>query len=151
MPAAAESAPAASTMAAPAASAPVTRSATAATAGKDGAAPANDGSIRNCADKLCYSQIYTSLDMPKADDWASYLRGLNARVPRTENVTETAARNNRPAPRPIGAVTLIYHPPDELACAQDLQEKRKDIVIRKLGSGFTGRPGVLELWIPPAR
>lgn len=103
-----------------------------------------------CSGKRIYIQVYSPLELPQAQEWTNMLRKVGLRVPPTENVTDTAVRHGRSAPRPVTTSTLIYHTEAEAECADELRKIQPGLDIRQLGRGLTPTPGVLELWIPPS-
>jgi hypothetical protein len=102
-----------------------------------------------CAHEQIYIQIFNESQRPSAEQWQAILKAKGAEVRRIENVSETAEQNQRPAPRPVSAPTAIYHTQDDHACASELMKGNPDLVPRPLGEGYTGRRGVIELWLPP--
>lgn len=112
-------------------------------------APPAESPASACNGKVVYLQIYSNSQLDQAARWSAKLREKGARVPAAENVVASARRDGRAPPRPVPAPTAIYHSEDEHACGTELMALDASVVPRRLPTGLTGMPGVVELWLPP--
>jgi Patatin-like phospholipase len=104
-------------------------------------------SAKHCAGKTLYTQIYGPERLPEVRSFVLQLRELGATVPATEDVLASALRRGRVPPRPYEQVTILYHSPAELACAEQLRQPGWQLA--RLPQGLKPTPGVIELWWPP--
>ncbi len=106
-----------------------------------------------------YPNVYTKEDADlfqeriKEKALAALLASLD--VKSTENVVASARRNGTRPPYVWSQPTLIYHTPQEQACAERLAEiisvtRKVDAAARPLPPHLRGQPGTIELWIPPS-
>lgn len=104
-----------------------------------------------CAGKTVYLQIYGPELRDKVGLLREPWRALGASVPPVEDVWDSARRAGRRLPQPYQAPTVIYQHPGSLACAEALAPAGALPAwqVRPLAPGFTGRPDVIEVWVPP--
>lgn len=106
-----------------------------------------------CAGRTVYLQVYGPEQRDLARSWREPWRALGLSVPPIEDVNTSARRNNRMAPRPVPQVTVRFHDAASRACAEQLGPTvgRSDWTVEPLSASLKPLPGVIEVWVPPAR
>jgi len=106
-----------------------------------------------CAGKTIYIQIYGPEQRDTARGYREPWRALGASVPPIEDVIATARASGRASPTPVRAVTVRMHDTASQACAEALPGAvgQQGWTVEPLSSRLKAIPGVIEVWIPPAR
>jgi hypothetical protein len=106
-----------------------------------------------CAGKTIYLQIYEPAQRDSARSFREPWRALGASVPPVEDVSASARAAGRATPSPVRVTTVRYHEPSSRECAQTLKVAagRGDWTVEPLSARLKPSPGVIEVWIPPAK
>ena len=96
-----------------------------------------------------FIQIYDEASRPAAQRMAARAIGNGLLVPEIENVSVTATRKRQAVPFIWDRQTWILHAPAEQPCAHRLAGAQDRWL--NLPPALQASPGVIELWIPPAR
>ena len=107
-----------------------------------------------CSLKTIYIQIYG----PGLRDAARLLREdrMGGSMPPIEDIWDSDRRQGRPLRAPVRKPTLIYHNPNDQACADALASKIKSLTkpggeapsVQKLPSPLKPQAATIEVWLP---
>lgn len=96
-----------------------------------------------------FIQVYDEASRPIAQQMAARAIASGLLVAEIENVSVTAKRKHKAVPFIWDRQTWILHAPDEQQCARRLAGEQDRWL--NLPAALKASPGVIELWIPPAR
>lgn len=109
-----------------------------------------------CRGVTIFVQVYDLPSKAAARQFREPWRGIWASVPPVEDVLDSAKRNGRPAPVPVGQPTIRYHREDAHACARQLWAAAASVYSlppwrspEPLSERLTSSPKTIEVWLPP--
>ena len=120
-----------------------------------------DKAVKDCQ-RTPRIRIYPNTYREVETVWIQKQRGLDSLKPLfatldvrdTENVVDSARKNNAAVPYTWSKPTLIYHDPEDQGCAEALAQvinagSNLEAVARPLPPHLRPLPRAIEFWIPP--